>query len=97
MINLKFDQIKQLAEEYLELGKTMFLVKHGAISVDNGGNWSVKHYDGLKLTLTEALPGHVYENDIPYTFWQEVIRQVEYYLFKKEQKAKAQAEATKPL
>ncbi len=96
-INLKFETIRALSVEYLELGKTMFLVKHNAISVDKEGNWAVKYYEGLKLALQEALPGHVYETDVPYVFWQEVIRQMDYYLLKKEQRAKAQVQATQPI
>lgn len=95
-LNLKFEEVKALADELLEVGRTMFLVKHNAIRVDEKGNWSVLHYEGLKLTLTEALPGRVYETDVPYTFWQEVLRQVDYYIYKREQKRKAQEEATKP-
>lgn len=95
-INLKFEEIRELAKELQEVGRTMFLVKHNAISVDDNGNWAVKHYEGLKLSLQEAMPGHIYETDVPYVFWQEVLRQVDYYLFKKEERAKAQAEALKP-
>lgn len=94
-ISLKFEEVKALADELQEIGRTQFLVKHNAISVDDKGQWSVKYYDGLKLSMIEAMPGRIYETDIPYTFWQEVLRQVDYYLFRKEQKAKAQAEATK--
>ncbi len=95
-IDLKFEQVKQLAAEVEEIGRTMFLVKHNAIRLEKDGQWSVLHYEGLKLAFKEALPGVIYETDIPYTFWQEVLRQVNYYLYKKEQRAKAQAAATQP-
>ncbi len=95
-INLTFEEVKSIAKELQEVGKTMFLVKHHAIKVLEDGSWAIKHYEGLKLSLTEALPGHVYETDVPYDFWQEVIRQVDYYLHKRDEKAKAQAEAVKP-
>ena len=95
-IKLTFEQVKELAIEYQEIGKTQFLVKHNAISILPDGSWAVKYFEGLKLEMKEALPGHTYETDIPYQFWQEVIRQIDYYIFKKEQRAKAQAEATKP-
>jgi hypothetical protein len=95
-VNLKFEQVKSLAAEYEELGKTMFLVKHNAIKVDKDGSWSVLQFEGLKLSLMDALPGVPYETDIPYTLWKEIVRQVEYFIYKREEKAKAQAEATKP-
>ena len=96
-INLDFKLIKELAAEVEEIGKTQFLVKHNAISVDEKGAWAVKHYEGLKLEMREALPGHIYETDIPYQFWQEVLRQVEYYIFKREQRKKEQEKATAPI
>lgn len=95
-IDIKFEQIKQIAKEIQEIGKTQFLVKHNAISVDKDGNWAIKHFEGLKLTLQEALPGHIYQTDVPYVFWQEVLSQVDYYLYMKEKRAKEQAEALKP-
>lgn len=95
-LKLDFKLIKELAAEVEEIGKTQFLVKHNAISVDEKGQWAVKYYEGLKLELKEALPGHIYETDIPYQFWQEVLRQVDYYIFKREEKRKAQEKATAP-
>lgn len=95
-ISLKFEVIKELAKEVEEIGKTQFLVKHNAIRVNEKGEWFIKHYEGLKLEMREALPGHIYETDVPYTFWQEVLRQVDYYIFKREERKKEQAKATKP-
>lgn len=95
-ITLKFEEVKALAQEVVELGHAQFLVKHNAITVLPDGSWAIKHFEGLKLSLQEAMPGHLYENDIPYLFWSEVLRQVDYYLYKKEQRAKEQAEALKP-
>lgn len=89
-IKIPFEQLKVLAQEYEKVGKEKFLIAHGAIRVDKDGNWSVLEVDGLTLSFVDAIKGMQYKNDIPYTFWAEVVPQIEWYLKKREEKYKEQ-------
>lgn len=86
-IILTFKQVQEAAKEYEELGKEGFLVKHKAIKVVDG-EWRVLRVDGLKGL--QAMYGFYYPSDTPYAFWQEIVRQVEFFLMRKEEKEKAQ-------
>lgn len=87
-INLTFKQISELAQEVTELGTVAFLVKHKAIRVDPDGEWTVLSYDNCYGST--AIYDLVYPNDTPYTFWNEILTQVNSFLYKKEQKQKAE-------
>lgn len=89
-IILTYDQVRELAEEVLEIGEEAFLVKRKAIKVEESGVWTVMEYVGLRNANREAIYGYKYETDIPYMFWQEILRQVNFYIKRKEDKEKAQ-------
>ncbi len=89
-IILTFNQVRELGAELVEVGREMFLVKRKAIKVDKDGQWSIMAYEGLGAAGMEACYGYTYATDIPYTFWSEVLKQVDYYLYRKEQKEKDQ-------
>ncbi len=87
-INLKFEQVRELAQEVQSTSHLEFLKKRNAIKVDKDGSWIVLEQDGL--AGTEAVYGYKYHNNIPYTFWNDVLRQVDYFIQKKEEKYKEQ-------
>jgi hypothetical protein len=94
-INLTTEQLRGFAKEIQESSKEEFLVNRKAIKVREGV-WSIMKYDGLKLSLTEAFGGYFYENDIPYTFWSEVLKQVDGFIYRREQAEKARLSAMAP-
>lgn len=87
-IKLTTQQLREFAKEIEETSKEQFLVARRAIKVRDGV-WSVMQYEGLKLEMMEALPGYVYETDIPYQFWANVVWQVEGFIYRREQAEKA--------
>ncbi len=91
-IKLTTEQLRGFAKEIEESSKEEFLINRKAIKIRDG-IWSIMNYDGLKLSLTDALPGYQYENDIPYTFWSEVLNQVDRFVFRREMAEKARLEA----
>lgn len=92
-IHLNLEQLKELADElesYGKNGREQFLVNRKVIKVNEGGQWSVMKIEGLKNANMEAVYGYTYQNDIPYILWQEILQQVDNYLFKKEKRYKEQ-------
>lgn len=83
-VALSFDEVKLLSKEYLEVGEVEFLVSRKCIRIYEQGRWIVKQYEGLKGS--DAAFGYQYTNDIPYSFWAEVVRQINFYIRRKEEK-----------
>lgn len=88
-IILTFEQLRELGKEIEDTSREAFLARRGAIKVREGV-WSVMQYDGLATAGVEACYGYIYRTDIPYSFWNEILRQVDTYLYRKEQRQKAE-------
>lgn len=91
IIKLTIDQLRGFAKELEETNIEEFLVCRKAIKVKDG-DWSVMHYEGLKNARIEAFGGFFYENDIPYTFWNDVLTQVNGFIRRREEAEKARLE-----
>lgn len=84
-IILSFEQVKELAQEVEATSHQAFLIKRKCIKVDQKGQWSILQYEGL--TGSPAVYGYDYESDIPYMFWDKILKQVDFFIKKKKEKS----------
>ena len=95
-ILLTLDQIRELAKEVKEVGEEMFLLTRKAINVVDGQRF-VMQYEGLRASAMETGLGYEYDSDIPYTFWSDVLVQVDKYIRRQEKLQKGQQKGVEQL
>lgn len=89
---LSLDQLRNFAKELEATSKEEFLIARQTIKIQENGHWVIMSYEGLGNAGIEAFGGYVYQTDVPYTLWSEVLRQVEGYMYRKDMAEKERLE-----